>query len=164
MKYFLIAILFGICLFVGFLVSNKYRQRSAFFKALVLVCQKLNVEISFSRERLKNLVGSFDQQTKKSLCGLADNYLAFIEQESPLDKESLFKNIKFLKEDEKDIIFLFFRSLGRSDVDSQSKELSNFEKRFESLVTSSAEENKKYGKLSFKLGIMAGLLIVIVLI
>ena len=164
MKYFLIAILFGICLFVGFLVSNKYRQRSAFFKALVLVCQKLNVEISFSRERLKNLVGSFDQQTKKSLCGLTDNYLALIDKETPLDKESLFKNIKFLKEDEKDIIFLFFRSLGRSDVDSQSKELSNFEKRFEDLVTTSAEENKKYGKLSFKLGVMAGLLVVILFV
>lgn len=164
MKYFLIVFLFGVCLFVGYLVSSKYRQRSTFFKSLVIICQKLNVEISFSRERVKTLLSSFDEQTKKNLCGLTDNYLALIDKESPLDKESLFKNIKFLKEDEKDLIFLFFRSLGRSDVDSQSKELSNFEKRFEDLVTTSAEENKKYGKLSFKLGVMAGLLVVILFV
>ena len=110
------------------------------------------------------MLNSFDEQTKKNLCGLTDNYLSLIDKETPLDKESLFKNIKFLKEDEKDLIFLFFRSLGRSDVDSQSKELSNFEKRFEDLVTTSAEENKKYGKLSFKLGVMAGLLVVILFV
>lgn len=164
MKIFLIVFLFLLCLGAGFVVSNKYRKRANFFKALVMICQKLNVEISFSRERIKTLMSSFDAKTKESLCGMMDNYLAFIDKESPLEKETLFKNINFLKEDEKNVIFLFFKSLGRSDVDSQSKELANFEKRFEDLVSTSTEENKKYGKMSFKLGIVAGLMMVVILL
>ena len=164
MKIFLIVGLFLICFGIGFFISNKYKKRLNFFKALVMICQKLNVEISFSRERLKNLVSSFDQKTKDALCGMMDNYLSFIDKETSLEQDSLFKNINFLKEDEKNIVFLFFKSLGRSDVDSQSKELSNFEKRFDELVSSSSEDNKKYGKMSFKLGIMAGLMLVVILL
>lgn len=163
-KYILMAILFIIALSIGAIISGKYRKRANFFKALVLICQKLNVEISFSRERIKNLIYGFDEKTKTQLCGLTENYLAFIDKESPLDKESLFKGINFLKEEEKDLIFLFFRSLGRSDVDSQSKELKNFETRFDEMVSSAAQENKKYGSMSMKLSLVAGLAVIILLI
>ncbi len=163
-KYILMAVLFFIALSIGAIMSGKYRRRANFFKALVLICQKLNVEISFSRERLKTLLTSFDDKTKAQLCGLTENYLSFIEKESPLDKQSLFKGITFLKEEEKDLIFLFFRSLGRSDVDSQSKELKNFETRFDDMVSSAVKDNKKYGAMSMKLGIVAGLAAIILLI
>lgn len=164
LKYILMALLFFIALSIGAIVSAKYRKRANFFKALVLICQKLNVEISFSRERIKTLLASFDDKTKSQLCGLTENYLAFIDQESPLDKASLFKGITFLKEEESDLIFLFFRSLGRSDVDSQSKELKNFESRFDEMVSSATAENKKYGSMSMKLGLIAGLAVIILLI
>ena len=163
MKYLVIAVLFLTCIFVGFIISQKYRKRANFFKALVLVCQKLNVEISYSREKLKNLLSNFDSQTKSSLCGITENYLGFIDKEAPLDKSTLFKGIIFLKEDEKDAILLFFKTLGRSDVESQSKELKNFEKRFEEYVSSTTLDNKKYGSMSIKLGVMAGLAVAIIL-
>ena len=164
LKYILMAILFIVALSLGAIFSTKYRKRANFFKALVHVCQKLKVEIAFSRERLKNLLNAIDDKTKAQLCGLTENYLSFIDQESPLDKDALFKNISFLKDDEKDLILLFFKSLGRSDVESQSKEIKNFESRFSDIVSQTTAENKKYGSLSMKLGIVAGLAAVILLI
>ena len=129
-----------------------------------MVCQKFDVEINFSRERLKNIFINIDEKQKACLQGLVNNFIQFIEQEIPLEKETLFKGITFLKEDEKDVIFMFFKTLGRSDVDSQSKEAKNYQSRFESLSTLANNDNKKFGKLSLKLGIIAGLFIIVIFI
>ena len=113
---------------------------------------------------MKNIFLSLDEKNKSSLKGIDKNFIAFIDGDSPLDKESLFKGITFLKDDEKDMIFTFFKSLGRSDVDSQSKEVKNFQARFESVAEKVNSDNKKYGSLSIKLGIVAGLLLVVIFI
>lgn len=164
MRYFLILFLAGISVFVGYIFSKKYRKRANFFHALVMLCQKFDVEINFSRERLKNIFENIDEKQKSYLCGLIPNFISFIEQENSLDKETLFKGITFLKEEEKDVIFLFFKTLGRSDVDSQSKETKNYQLRFENLSSLAMADNKKYGSLAIKLGIVAGLFIIVLFI
>lgn len=164
MKYLLLFVLAGACFFIGFIFSKKYKKRANFFQALVMLCQKFDVEINFSRERLKNIFQNLDQKQKDKLAGLVDNFLSYIEQEIPLEKETLFKGITFLKEEEKDVVFMFFKSLGRSDVDSQSKEAKNYLSRFETLSSSANNENKKYGSLSVKLGIIAGLFVIVLFI
>lgn len=164
MKYILLILIAGVCIFVGYMFSKKYRQRAHFFQALVMLCQKFDVEINFSRERLKKIFETLDIKQKSKLCGLVENFISFIEQENSLEKETLFKGINFLKEEEKDVILMFFKTLGRSDVDSQSKEAKNYLFRFENLSTLANNENKKYGSLSIKLGIIAGLFIVVLFI
>ncbi len=163
MNWIIIAILSSVCILIGYIYSLKYRRRYNFFRALVMLCQKLDVEINFSRERLKNLFSNFDDKTKRSLQGLDKNFLDYLENNVPLEEDKLFKGMNFLKQNEKDTIFLFFKSLGRSDLDNQSKELKNYEKRFEELSTLATTENKKYGTLSIKLGIVAGLMVVVLL-
>lgn len=164
MKYLILIILSGACVFVGYIFSKKYRKRANFFQALVLLCQKFDVEINFSRERLKNIFENIDIKQRNKMSGLVENFISFIEQESPLEKETLFKGISFLKEEEKDVVFMFFKTLGRSDVDSQSKEAKNYLTRFEALSSSASNENKKYGALSIKLGIISGLFIAVLFI
>lgn len=161
MKYIFLAILVGIAIYIGYVFSRKYKKREKFFQALVMLCQKFDVEINYSRQRLKNIFSSLDEKQKKSLQGIDNNFLSFIDKESPLEKEYLFKGINFLKENEKDVIFMFFKNLGRSDVDSQSKEIKNFQSRFETISTSAINENKKYGSLSIKLGFISALFIVV---
>lgn len=129
-----------------------------------MLCQKFDVEINFSKERLKNIFENLDAKQKDKLYGLVENFLSYIEQENPLEKDTLFKGITFLKEEEKDVVFMFFKSLGRSDLASQSKEAKNFLTRFETLASSSNNDNKKFGSLSIKLGIIAGLFIIVIFI
>lgn len=164
MKFIILILIALICIFIGYIFSKKYKTRSNFFQALLYLCQKFDIEINYSRERLKNIFLNLDDKYKKDLKGIDGNYIAFIDKESPLDKDSLFKNITFLKDSEKELIFSFFKTLGRSDVDSQSKEIKNFQNRFESIANNAQSENKKYGSLSIKLGIIAGLLIVVIFI
>ncbi len=164
MKYVILTAVVILCGFIGYLFSRKYKQRSNFFSALILLCQKFDVEINYSRERLKNIFLSLDEKIKKNLSGIDKNYLLYLDKEIELEKSELFKNIGFLKESEKDVIFPFFRTLGRSDVDSQSKEIKNYLTRFESLFSSADAENKKYGTLSIKLGVILGLFLVVIFV
>ena len=107
---------------------------------------------------------NLDTKIKTKLLGLEQNYIAFLEQENALEKGSLFKGIDILKDDEKDTIFMFFKSLGRSDLESQSKEIQNFQLRFENTSQSTQKENKKYGSLAIKLGFIAGLFLIVLFI
>ena len=164
MKYILLATLAAVCVFIGFVFSRKYRRRAHFYQALLYLCQKFDIEINYSRERLKNIFANLDEKHKNDLQGIEKNFISFLDGTKPLEKATLFEGVNFLKEDEKDLIFTFFKSLGRSDVDSQTKEVKNFQARFESISSTVNNENKKYGSLSIKLGIVAGLLLVVVFI
>lgn len=164
MKIVILILIALICVLIGYIVSKKYRVRANFFQALLYLCQKFDIEINYSRERVKNIFLNLDDKYKKDLKGIDVNYISFLDKQVPLDKDNLFKNITFLKENEKEMIFSFFKTLGRSDVDSQSKEIKNFQTRFDELAKDVNSDYKKYGSLSIKLGIITGLLIIVIFI
>ena len=164
MKYFFLVLIVVFGGFIGFMFSKKYKQRFNFFQALILLCQKFDVEINFSRERLKNIFEGLDEKHKRNLYGLDVNFVSYLNKKTELNSDELFKNINFLKDSEKDVLFQFFKCLGRSDIDSQTKEIKNFQSRFETIANVAEVENKKYGKLSIKLGVIAGLFLVVILI
>ena len=163
MKYFLILIVFCVCVFVGYVFSAKYSKRKKFFSSLISLADKLSLEINFSRERLKVLIENFDQTSKKHLLGLDEKFVEYLDKKCELNQEEMFKKIDILKKDEKDLILLFFRTLGRSDVENQTKEIQSFVSRVNEIKVQCDLENKKYGALSFKLGIVAGLFFAVIL-
>lgn len=163
MKWILIILAFVASLAVGYAFSLKYKKRAKFFKGLVMLAQKLDLGINFSRERLLSIISGLDDSLKSDLCGVQSNYCHYLEGQGELTPNELFKGISWLKESEKEVVFMFFKMLGRSDVDSQSKEIKNFEARFEEFSSSASQDNKKYGGLCIKLGVIVGLVSVIIL-
>lgn len=164
MKLFLICLTSIVAVGSGYFFSKKYSKRARFFQTLVSLCHKFEIEICYSRERLKNLFLSLEDKQKNSLFGIDKNFCNFLENKVSLEKETLFKGITFLKENEKDGIFLFFKSLGRSDVQSQSKEIKQFQKTFEEFALTAGNDNKKYGSLSIKMGIVCALLVAVLIL
>lgn len=164
MKIALLIILFSVCVFVGYLFSLKYKKRQKFFSSLIMLAEKLDVDINYSRDRLKKLIQEFDSTQRKSLLGIDLNYVNYLEGDGELTRETLFKNISILKASEKDLIYLFFKNLGRSDVENQTKEIRNYVKRFEEQSQVCDVENKKYGSLCTKFGIIVGLFLIVILI
>ena len=162
MKYIFLLFIFLVSVGFGYFYSRKYRIRVNFFRSLVMLCQKFDVEINFSRARVRNILLSIDEKTKNKLCRIDNNYLLYLEGQNALTREELFNGINFLKENEKDIIYPFFNLLGKTDVDSQSKEIKNYQSRFESFYEIAEADNKKYGVLSFKLGIITGLFLIVI--
>lgn len=163
MKYVFIVLLFGVCVSVGYLFSMKFLKRKKFFSALIAFADKLSLEINFSRERLKILIENFDPHTKKQLLGVDEAFLNFLDRKADLDAEQVFKKATILKDDEKNCVLLFLKTLGRSDVENQTKEISTFVSRFSQYLDTCDAENKKFGTLSIKLGLVAGLFCAIIL-
>ena len=164
MKWIIMGVLFCVCVGVGYLFSMKFKKRVQFYLALIMLAQKLDVEINFSRERLKKLIESVDDKTRKNLFEVDKNFISYLDSEGELDMNKLLAKCTFLKNDEKEMVYLFFKNLGRSDVTGQTKEIQNFLKRFDDNLAKCTTENKKYGSLCVKLGIIAGLLMVVILI
>ena len=131
MKWIIMGVLFCVCAGVGYLFSMKFKKRVQFYSALIMLAQKLDVEINFSRERLKKLIESVDDKTLKNLFEVDKNFISYLDSEGELDMNKLLAKCTFLKNDEKEMVYLFFKNLGRSDVTGQTKEIQNFLKRFD---------------------------------
>lgn len=164
MRYALIGILFCLCVLVGYVFSSKYTKRKRFFDSLISLAEKLSLEINFSRERLHVLIENFDEKNKRNLLGIDTNFVEYLDKKVDLSTDELFKKIDILKQEEKDAVFLFFKTLGRSDVENQTKEIQSFVNRFRDIKSQCEVDHKKYGSLSLKLGIVAGLFLVVILI
>ena len=163
MKFLLIAILFCVCVVIGCLISSKYMKRKRFFNSIISLSEKLALEINFSRERLRVLIENFDGASKKHLLGIDEVFVDYLDRKCELKQENLFKKASILKDDEKSCVLLFLKMLGRSDVENQTKEINNFVTRFSEMKTKSDQDQKKYGSLAVKLGIVAGLFFAVVL-
>ncbi len=157
MKIVLILTVFLSCVGIGVFYSSKFQKRKKFFDSLICFADKLSLEINFSRERLRVLIEGFDESHKKNLFNVCEKYLDFLDKKSELTKELLLADVKILKNDEKDLVFMFFKALGRRDVENQTKELQSFVSRFAEVKTKCDAEQKKYGTLSIKLGVVVGL-------
>lgn len=163
MKYVLILVVFALCTYVGYLFSIKYNKRKKFFACLINFADKLSLEINFSRERLRVLIQNFDNKQKKCLLGVDEAFLGYLDKKEDLCPETMFKKADILKNDEKDAVLLFFKTLGRSDVENQTKEIGSFVARFSECKTLCDQEQKKYGSLSLKLGIIVGLFCAVIM-
>ena len=164
MKYVLIVVIFCICVFVGYITYSKYNKRKKFYASLIMLAEKLSVEINFSRERLKILIENFDAGTKKNLLGIDEGFVSYLDKKNELTVNDIFSKANCLKQDEKEFILLFLKTLGRSDVENQTKEITSFIQRFNEKKEETEKEHKKYGSLSLKLSIVAGLFFTILLI
>ncbi len=164
MRYVLIVFVFCICCFVGYIFSIKYTKRKRFFNSIILLADKLSLEINFSRERLKVLLENFDATNKKYLLGIDERFIDYLDKKCDLTLEEVFKKADCLKAEEKDFVLLFLKTLGRSDVENQTKEIQSFISRFNEMKTQCDNDQKKYGSLSIKLGIIVGLFAVIIMI
>ena len=151
--------------YVGFGLSAYYRKRLKVFKDLVNFASKLVIDINFSKSRLKEIIQanirSFSGEFKHILSG----YLQYLNNENmQFSCGLLFKKNTFLTSEERQTIFLFFKSLGRYDAENQISEINNYMEKFKAFSLSAEKENKKYGALYVKLGLMAGILLAILLI
>ena len=163
MKFAFIILMFLFCVFVGYVLSLKYTKRKKFFSSLITVADKLCMEINFSRERLRVLFENLDENLKKHLLGIDEQFVKYLDRECELVESEIFKKADCLKADEKEAILMFFKMLGRSDVENQTKEISSYVNRFDEFKKVCDEEHKKYGSLSIKLGVVAGLFVAVIL-
>lgn len=165
MKFILVGVVLVGMGYIGFGLARFYRRRKRFFADLILFCEKLCVDISFSKETLKIIVSSNLTNFSKDFKNVLERYLDFLSlKSSEVTPNLLFKGSTLLSKEEQENIALFFKSLGRLDVSCQVVDINNFKNKFLNFQSNADEENKKFGSLSLKLMLLFGALVVIILI
>lgn len=153
-----VVVLFG---YLGYGFSSYYTSRSKFFKNLELLFEKLNLEINFSQSKLIEIIKNFDTHNK-DVKKLSCNFIRCLEYDLEITNQAIFEGIKILNDDEKNVVCMFLKTLGKFDAFNQTKQLASQKQELNLLYKSAEEEAKKYAPLYIKLGIIAGLVVALI--
>lgn len=127
-----------------------------------LFLNKVNLDINFSKEKLKPIIDGYISSSKE-LNILLKNFLNCL-TEGNITTNLLFAGMKLILDDEKNILFSFFKSIGHFDLQGQTKQIENYIKIFENYEKQTEIEKTKFAPLFTKLGLIIGVIISLILI
>lgn len=153
LKFILCGAVIAFCIFLGYLASAKYRLRKKFFCQLSEFNARYLNELSYSRKPLGALIEGFPctGDFKKML-------VQFDRQHNSAVRFS------YLTAEEKKDFSNYFDMLGKGDAFSQKGYFEMQKSALEEKKTKSMTEAKRRGELYLKLGLLAGLAIVILIV
>lgn len=149
--------------YIGLLIKRKYRDRAAFYKSACQYVSALQSELAHSKisipEFAKRFVGgregAFEKLLVDSIARLKDG-----KGYDELFKES---DARLLKEDERKEMISFLSSSGKSSLDDQLASLAHYAAIFQDRYKKCEEDSKKLGGMYFKLFVLLGLAIILIL-
>ena len=154
LKALLCALLFSLCVGCAFLLTRKYRKRKDFFYNLELFNDRLLNEVSYTRAPLPSLIEKY---------AFSGDFRRMLEEKKGNFQAEKY-DFAFLTEDEKKFLGDYFRMAGGSDAASQKTYLSAQSKEIGERRRASGEIYKKYFSLYLKLGVLAGLVLIILIL
>lgn len=152
-KFVLGLLVIAFCTFLGYLSASKYRNRRSFYAQLSDFNEKYLAELKYARKPLNQFLS--DMEFKGDFSKIIHAYV--FERKIELD-------YSYLTKAEKEEAAEYFRMLGRGDSRSQS---GYFSAQADTLLESknkSEKDAKSYTDLYVKLGLLAGLAIVILIV
>jgi len=147
-----LVVLFGVA--VGYFAAGKYRLRKEFFAEFAAFNERYLGELTYARRPLKEFLTaySYEGEFKKLLSELQTTGGVRAEKRD------------FLSEEEKTLVGDYFSMLGRGDSRSQIDYFSSRKRELTEKKEGSEREAKQRGELYLKLGLLAGLAVVILIV
>lgn len=140
------------CSYIGYFAAEKYRRRKSFFVQLSEFNERFISELEFGRRPLSEFIGAYEYK---------GDFAVFIK--GCLDGK-ISCGYSFLSADEKNFVNGYFSMLGKGDAHSQSSFFTSVGAGVKKYREVSEADAKKYGDLYVKLGFLAGLAIVVVIV
>lgn len=157
------AILFFCSAYVGLAVKRHYKKRRDFFKGLVEFCELLTSEIAFLKTPLKSIITTFCTDRKGEFVDFLGAYSKMLECGKTCElRQKDLNTLKLLKATEREKVLAFFSALGKNDSATELKNIENFSVRFKSFLAESEKSFSTSGNLSFKLAVLLGIAIMII--
>lgn len=140
----------GLC--SGIKLSEKYTEKYKLYKSLNEFNEDFYGEVNFFREG----IGTLGKRIYLSdiFCRMLNEYFT----EGKIEKFP-----KFLTETQKNDIINYFSAIGKSDAETQDEIYRNYSRKYISELQSAGEEQKKYGSLCKKAGLLIGLAVFVIL-
>ncbi len=152
-KGFLGCAVVAFCVFTGYLAGGKWRARKAFYGQFARFNERYLTELDYSRRPLSAFL---QEQTYAGEFGRAVECLS---RREPPDFSR-----RFLTAEEKTEAENYFGTIGKGDTLSQKNYFSSKRKALGEKKEESEREAKRRGALYLKLGLLAGLAILILIL
>lgn len=150
--FFIIIIICGFSL-IGFMIWKNYSKKKVFYKNITDFCTHLAQEIRFNKNNIKKIISNCKQNYSSDLILTMNAYL----------NDCLVVS-EILTKIESNEVEQFFKSLGKFDVDGELANISKHKEIFIRRLKESEQLEKTKGMAMFKIFIILGLLVGIILI
>lgn len=155
LKALLCAAVLALCVLAAYLMTRRYRLRKDFYYNFDLFNQRFANEVSYTRTPLPAFVGKYafggdfaKMLEEKKRSGFGQGEYAF----------------DYLTQDERKFLADYFLMIGRSDAASQRTYLAAVRGEIGEKKRAAEEAYRKYFSLYLKLGVLAGLVLVILIV
>lgn len=155
LKLILCAGVLALCVCCSYLLTRKYKQRFDFFYNLNLFNERLVNEVSYTKIPLPAFLEKYE---------FSGDFKKMLEVKKGSDFETECYDYPYLKEDEQKFLHDYFFMIGKSDAASQKTYLSAVRQEIGERRRASEDAYKRYFSLYLKLGFLAGLILVILIV
>ncbi len=152
MKLFLIVVINIAFACVGYFIFDNYRRKKKFYSDMVDFCGYLSNEIRFNKNDIRKIFLSLQGRFNSELEGYLQAFLNYSTY-----------NQKLLNSVENDEIIAFLKSLGKFDVDGEIKNINKYQELFTKKLNNASEQERTRGSAIFKIFIILGLLVSIII-
>lgn len=155
LKAFLCVCVLALCIGCAWLLTRRYRLRKDFFYNFDLFNERLVNEVSYTRAPLPSFVGKYTFE---------GDFGKMLEEKKRTDFGQGNYDLAYLTEDERKFLGDYFLMVGKSDAASQRTYLSAVRGEIAEKKRAAEETYQKYFSLYLKLGVLAGLILVILIV
>ena len=151
--------LFALSSYIGLRYKKRCVLRASFYSELYDFASYLAEQIAYSKTPLPALFKSFSLGKESAFAELLTAYFAELVGKIPEEYK-----VKGLSEAEKTELFTFFRNLGKSDAERELARLAESKQRFKIKKETAEKEVGQKGKLYFKLAVIIGIALMIIVL
>lgn len=148
-----------ICCYIGLLIKRRYASRVTFFKSASAFCIMLSDELSMRKTPIPVVCDKFTAGRR----GVFEDLLCEWARSVKLGKNADFDKYKLLKNDETKDIATFLNMLGKTDLKDQLAHVEHYKEAFDRKTTECESQSKKQGAMYFKLCVLLGIAIILIL-
>lgn len=157
------SLLFVCSSYIGYAVMQHYKKRYNFLSSLCDYYFALQQGISYLKLPLEQITRNFCNGKKGDLYAMLENYCLLLNS-GYYDKNNCkdLASSKLLTAFEQNTLGEVFYSLGKSDYDTQLSDIKSYLNIWKPILDVAKQNYSKYGILAFKLGILAGLALLLI--
>ena len=152
-KILVSAAVVAFCVFLGYWAAWKYRARKRFYNQFCTFNERYLTELTYARKPLGEFLKAY------SYTGDFQKMLTTFSE-----KRTVEQKLNFLTKEEQGECGNYLSMLGKGDALSQKNYFSAFQSTLTAKKADSEKQAKSHGELYLKLGLLAGLAIVILIV
>jgi stage III sporulation protein AB len=151
--------------YLGFKQSQKYKQREKLLNEAVRLCDCIINDITYFQPTLSQMLKN-RLQTFPMLSPIIERYTTLLDSKKNINRTALINYIPKIQLNDEEYMLLIqlLDILGKSDSSTQRGGILSIKEAFLIKQGTAIEECKKYGGLYFRLGVLGGIAIGVIIL